>query len=258
LITADAEPLTLFCLHYLGGSGLEYVSVAEHLGQSCRLVPIDLAGFGEAREAREFSVSDMVRDVAGVIQTAAASRWWLVGHSMGAKVAAVLASHIESGVLSIKGMESLVLLSGSPPSPEPMDDEKRHTMLEWFVGAQNTSLAEAQSYLDQNVSKSLEPSLHAQAIVDLRRMNREAWAAWLMSGSREDWSDRVGLIRSPALLLAGSDDRSLGPAAQRQHMTPHFTNSELKVVGGVTHLLPLEAPALIARFFGDHEAALRG
>jgi pimeloyl-ACP methyl ester carboxylesterase len=247
-----AEPVTLFCLHYLGGSGLEYASVAEHAGRNARIVPIDLAGFGNAAHASGFSVSDMVRAVAGAVHTAAASRWWLVGHSMGAKVAAVLASRIETQALSLTGLQGLILLAGSPPSPEPMDDEKRSTMLGWFRGAQNTTLVEAQRYLDQNVTNPLAPSLHAQAVADLQRMNRGAWSAWLESGSREDWSERVGVLRTPTLLVAGSDDKSLGEAAQRQYMAPHFAHSELRVIDGVTHLLPMEAATAIGRLLGEH------
>jgi pimeloyl-ACP methyl ester carboxylesterase len=254
----DVQSTTLFCVHYLGGSGREYAAVAEHAQRDITLVPLDLAGFGDARHATQFSVSDMVHAVAGAIRAAAPSRWWLVGHSMGAKVAAVLASHIETGTLPLNGLESLILLAGSPPSPEPMEDDKRDTMLGWFRGDQNTTLAEAQVYLDQNTSKALPPTLHAQAIADLRRMNRDAWVAWLGSGSREDWTDRVGLLRTPTLLIAGSDDKSLGPDVQRQQTAPHFTDSELRVVDGVTHLLPLEAPAAIARLLGEHAQALHG
>jgi pimeloyl-ACP methyl ester carboxylesterase len=252
LNTFAAEPVTLFCLHYLGGSGLEYAAVAGHAERGTRIVPIDLAGFGNAAHATGFSVSDMVRDVAGVIRNAAAPRWWLVGHSMGAKVATVLASCIETQALPLEGLAGLMLLAGSPPSPEPMDDEKRETMLGWFRGDQNTTLAEARRYLDQNVSNPLAPSLHAQALADLQRMNRSAWSAWLNSGSREDWAERVGVLRTPALLVAGSDDASLGAAAQRRYMAPHFAHVEFHVIDRVAHLLPLEAAATVARLLGEH------
>jgi pimeloyl-ACP methyl ester carboxylesterase len=248
--------LTVFCLHYLGGSGREFMRLGEELGPTFRVVPIDLAGFGDAHASLGYSVADMTHSVAAAIRATAAARWWLVGHSMGAKVATVLAAQVERGTLALPGLASLVLLAGSPPSPEPMDDDKRNTMLQWFHGDAHVSRSQGSRYIDQNVSRPLTAPLRAQALEDLERMNGDAWTAWLTSGSREDWSERVGTLQTPALLVAGSDDSGLGGQAQRTYMAPHFSKSTLRIVDKAAHLLPLEAPAEVAQLMTDHEAEL--
>jgi pimeloyl-ACP methyl ester carboxylesterase len=256
-LNVQHEPPVLFCLHYLGGSGREFESVAQAAGRSFRFRPIDLAGFGSANAAEQFSVAAMVQSVTETIRSAQAPRWWLVGHSMGAKVATAIAAGIEQGIITLEGLESLALLAGSPPAPEPMEPAKRRQMLSWFRGDGPTSRAEGQQYIEQNTTHSLSAPLSKLAQQDLLRMNHAAWVAWLETGSREDWSERVGILQTPALLVAGSDDESLGTAVQKRLMAPHFSNQRLQVLDGATHLLPLEDPAAIARFLVEHAAALR-
>jgi len=256
--SAPVSQRTLFCLHYLGGSGKEFDAMGEALGSGFHLVPIDLAGFGAARDSAEFSVAEMVRAIAAEVQAEAAGRWWLVGHSMGAKVATGIASQIESGALALDGLENLVLLAGSPPSPEPMEDDKRGTMLGWFRGDEPTRRADGESYIRQNVTRPLSAAHRESALRDLERMNPAAWIAWLESGSREDWSGRVGTLRTPALLIAGADDESLGADAQKKLMAPHFANAGLRIIEGASHLLPLEAASEVARLIADHARELGG
>ncbi len=88
-------------------------------------------------------------------------------------------------------------------------------------------------------------------------MDRDAWVAWLDRGSREDWAGRVGVLRTPALILAGSKDAALGPDAQRRHMAPHFAHHRIEVLEGAGHLLPLERPAEVARLIAEHLGAAR-
>ncbi len=249
-------PPTLVCLHYLGGSGREFSRLTEEVGPKFRVVPIDLAGFGEAHASPGYSVADMMQAVAVSIRAMRAPRWWLVGHSMGAKVATVLTSQIERATLTLTGLEALLLLAGSPPSPEPMDDDKRTMLLQWFRGGADSTRVEASRYIDQNVSRPLTESLWAQAFHDLERMNRDAWTAWLSTGSREDWSNRVGTLRTPTLLVAGSNDSALGADAQMKYMAPHFTNPTLRIIDGAAHLLPLEAPADLGRLIIEQAARL--
>jgi len=258
LTIAAAASRTLFCLHYLGGSGREFMPLSRLLAPEHQIAPIDLSGFGDACDDTGFAVADMVQSVATQIEKSGASQWWLVGHSMGAKVATVLTSQIEHGERTMAGLESVVLLAGSPPSPEPMDEDKRSTLLSWFDADRRTSRMQAQQYLDDNTTTPLTGVSREQAVDDLTRMNRAAWQAWLHHGSKEDWSERVGSLETTALLIAGERDECLGEAAQKKHTAPHFRHHQLNVVEGATHLLPLEAPEALARLLGAHARALRG
>ena len=248
-------PATVFCLHFLGGSAREWHAVAGALGGEVRCAGIDLPGFGDAAAVPGYDVAAMAAHVAGAIRAAAAEgRWFLAGHSMGAKVAAALARRVTDGEEALPGLAGLVLLAGSPPSPEPMAEERRQDMLGWFRGDAASSAAEAARFIDANATR-LSAADRALAEQDVLRMNPAAWRAWLDSGSKEDWSARIGTLPLPALVLAGADDADLGPEAQRRLNLPHYARAELVALPGAKHLLPLEAAAEVATLIRRFVAA---
>lgn len=237
---------TLVFLHFLGGSGRTWSPVIAALGNQVRHLTIDLPGFGDAAPEPGSSVAEMVAAVGAKIRAAGPTSWLLVGHSMGCKVACVLAREIEDGGAGLEGLTGLVLVAGSPPSPEPMDDAKRDEMLGWFEGDASTSHAEATGFIEANVSETLAAEKKARAVDDVLRADRARWRAWLTGGSTEDWSDRVGVLRTPALIVAGADDPCLGPDAQAKLMMPHFAEARLVTLPNAKHLLPLERTREIA------------
>ncbi len=245
----------LVCLHYLGGSTREWGGVARALAGSFRVLAVDLPGFGAAATVSGDSVAALADHVAGVVRQAAPGRWVLVGHSMGAKVAAVLARRSEDGEAGLGGLERLVLLAGSPPGPEPMAEARRQAMRGWFAGDPASSRAEAEAFVGANVGAPLPPKLHDQAAADVLRCRRGAWVAWLDGGSKEDWADRIGVLQTPALLVSGADDADLGPEAQRRLVAPHFARAGRAVLQGAKHLLPLERPGPVAALILNGAAA---
>ena len=77
-------------------------------------------------------------------------------------------------------------------------------------------------------------------------MNRTAWVAWLQHGSKEDWSERVGVLGVPTVLVAGEKDLSLGPKQQRETTMMHLGNAKMITVKDCSHLVPMEKPEEMA------------
>ena len=241
-----AAALSLFCLHCLGGSAREWQGVERELGAGISLVGIDLPGFGSAADMPGYSVAAMAEHVAAQVRAAAPGRWMLAGHSMGAKVAAVVARQAVAGAAGLEGLCGLVLLAGSPPGPEPMSEERRADMTGWLDGDAAHRATQAREFVAAN-AVTLTPEARAAAEVDVLRANPAAWRAWLQSGSREDWAERVGVLPLPALILAGAEDGDLGPEAQRRLMAPHVLTAEHHDLPHARHLLPIEAASTVAR-----------
>ncbi|WP_419899280.1 alpha/beta fold hydrolase [Roseomonas sp. USHLN139] len=250
-----AAPLALFGLPCLGGSARQWRALAEALGPGFDLQGIDLPGFGAAAALPGYPVAEMAAHVAARIAAAAPSRWLLAGHSMGAKVAAVLARQALDGAAPLPPPAGLVTLAGSPPAPEPMAEARRAEMTGWLEGDAAARDRHARDFVAAN-ALALPEAARALAEAEMLRASPAAWRAWLQSGSREDWSDRVGILPLPALVLAGAEDGDLGPAAQRRLMLPHFPAARLEVIPGARHLLPIEAPAAVARLIRDFAAGL--
>ena len=253
------ERPVLFLLHGLGGSARAWDGVVAALGTGFEGAAIDLPGSGDATAAADLSVAGMVDHVVDIVRARGASRWLLIGHSMGGKVATIVASRALAGEPGLFGLAGVVLLAASPPSPEPMDEDRRQEMIGWAVNGSLDDVA-ARAFVDGNVGHALAPASDRLAIDDLKRASREAWLAWLERGSREDWSDTVGTLDLPALVIVGSADGDLGEAGQRATNAIVYPRAHIHVEAGAGHLLTLErtqeVAGLIARFW--HQAAAVG
>ena len=250
----DPSPPTLFCLHFLGGSGRSWAALADRLHPGFAVVGLDLPGFGAAAATPGYGVSAMADHVAAAIRSRMPGRWLLAGHSMGGKVAAVIARRAEDGEAGLEGLEGLVLLAGSPPAPEPMAESKREEMLGWFTGDPARCRRQARAYIRANAGKHL-PAAEHEALVDAMLPARlDAWVAWLRDGSREDWRDRIGRLRTPALVLSGAEDDALGEEAQTRTTLPHLLQAEAVTLPEAAHLLPLERPDIVARLITERFA----
>ena len=252
---AEAAAPVLVCLHWLGGSGRSWDRLAAALAPGLQVLAIDLPGFGDAAHRPGASVAAMAAHVAEAVRGAGLRSWMMAGHSMGAKVALAVARQAEDGASGLGGLTGLVLLAGSPPAPEPMDEARRRDMLGWFAHDAERSRAEAQTLIDGNVGAPLDPEAEQRVAADILRLNRAAWVVWLEHGSREDWTDRVGLLRTPALVIAGEKDGDLGPDGQTRLMTRHFADGDFAVLPGAGHLLPIERPHEVAALIRAHVAS---
>ncbi|BAJ75149.1 predicted hydrolase or acyltransferase [Microbacterium testaceum StLB037] len=251
---SGGEPVTLFLLHALGASAGSFDRVAEHLAGRVRVEGIDLPGFGSLAEARDSSLETTVDHVLAHLAAHARGRWMLGGHSMGGKVAGLVASRVLRGDAPLVGLAGMVLMAPSPPRPEPMDEERRERMLSW-VAEGSISEQDAETFIDQNTAEPLDPGAHEKALTDLRRTSPAAWRAWLETGSRVDASAEVGTLDLPVLVLAGTEDADLGAAAQPGLLAPVYPRARFVSLDDTGHMIPLErAPETseaIARFVAD-------
>lgn len=225
---------TYVALHYWAGSGREFELLTPLLPPGSRLLAPSLPGFGDqaAPEGFDYSVASYADWVAQYIADNKLEDYHLIGHSMSGKISLALAARRPAG------LRGLLLLSPSPPTPEPISDEDRAASL-----AAYGQPAEAEKTFTNITSIPLAEEWHKQVVADNLRTTQAAWEAWLLHGSREDISALMPQIEVPCRLLVGENDRAVPLAAQRQQTLPLLpAGSALVVVPGAGHLLPLEAP----------------
>jgi pimeloyl-ACP methyl ester carboxylesterase len=241
---------TAFALHALGSDRTEFDLVRSELRDLIDVQGIDLPGFGSASAAAGTSVEDMVLAVEAQIGKSGATEWALIGHSMGGKIASVVASRTLSGMNGLFGLRAVVLIAASPLSPEPMDGDRRAQMIAWARHGQ-IARSDAVAFVDANIAGALTDDRYRAAVSSVERSSLEAWLAWLERGSREDWSGRYPTNPVPALVLAGAEDGDLGPDAQRELNLPQWSAGEYADVPGAAHLIPLEQPVAAASLIRD-------
>jgi pimeloyl-ACP methyl ester carboxylesterase len=197
---------------------------------------------------------DAVALTVAILRTNDPGPWALVGHSMGGKIATAIARAAAEGDTRLAGLAGLVLISASPPSAEPIREEKRAQLLR-VLGLMRAEAAAdhdlhdreaARAFVLENVgARALGAPVLADAEATVLRCNPAAWTAWLRAGSSEDWSARVGRLSRPMLVMYGDAETALGEKVQTAFVEDHVTNrAEVRVapLSGAGHLAPLERP----------------
>lgn len=220
----------LVLLHFFGNSHHEWVRVQDALSSRHRLLMFDMPGFGDSAPMGALDVSAMADHVDAQIRAAGIVDCVIVGHSMTGKISTALASRKPDY------LRGLILVTPSPPPPEPFTEEVRKRLMA-FDGSRQAAAA----YVDGITAEQLPDEWREPAIADAMRASLVAWKTWISTTSQEDWSDRVGVLDLPVLIVAGADDPSLGADIQKRMTMPHLAHGELKVISG-GHILPLENP----------------
>lgn len=238
VMDTGAGPSTLVFMHYFGGSLLEWQGVINQLAGQYRCVAIDLRGHGDSdAPASNYAVDDMADDVAGLIEALNLTRFVLVAHSMSGKVALALAAR------QMAGLKMLLLVSPSPPLPEPIPDDDRQKLLNGY----GDRLA-AEQTLKTITARAVSESAGQQIVADNLRTAKPAWDAWLLAGSKEDISDRMAAVSVPVHIIVGADDRALAPDVQPRMVLPYLPAATLTTCVGAGHLLPWEVPDELVAF----------
>lgn len=238
---------TVFFLPGLGLDAAAALPVARELDERFRVVAVELPGQGGGADAPDGSVEAQVdAALAAIAAEADGGPWMLCAHSMGGKIAARIAARVRDGEPGVFGLAGMVLLAPSPPTPEPMPDEKRRQMLSW-VDDGPISEEDAQTFVDDNVGAPLADAEQRAAVESVQAMSPVAWRRWLEQGSVEDLSDAVGTLDLPCTVLAGSDDDALGAEAQPDLLAAVYPRARHIALDGAGHLLSYERPADVAR-----------
>lgn len=227
----------LVFLHYWGGSSRTWDGVVGHLSTPCRTVATDHRGWGDSdAPERGYTIADLANDAQEVIETLGLRRYILVGHSMGGKVAQLLASRRPAG------LQGLVLVAPSPPSPMALPEEQRAAM-----AAAYDSRESIEWVLDNVLTANpLTPACREQVIADSLRGAPQAKAAWPRTAMLEDITDDVRSINVPVLVIAGELDKVDRVETLQKELLPRIAGARLQVLPGIGHLSPLEAPEAVA------------
>lgn len=241
----DGSP-TFVLMHFLGGSHRTWFPTLPYLDADHPCVALDTPGFGDAAHIDGYSVEAMVDHVDRTVRDMGLTHCVLVGHSMTGKVAVVLAARRP------EYLKGLILVAPSPPGPQPMTEADRDKQR-----AYGKTRSEAEAFIDESSAFRLPDDTREVAIADARRVNLEAWRAWVDHGSREDWTDRLGTIDCPVLLVCGEADQQVpGPEEQRRTTLAAFSKNRLEVIPGAGHLMPLQTPRQLAKLMLTFAAEL--
>ncbi len=262
LSVGAAGPRIAF-LHGLFGQGRNWNQIAKAVsgadGTEARCLLVDLPDHGRSPWSQEFSLDAYADAVAATLRSVApGERWAVVGHSLGGKVAMVLALRHPGRV------NRLVVVDIAP---------KGYGSLERFEGyireMQGLPLGELTSRGDAEARfTEPDPGVKAFLLQNLRR-DGQSWrwqvnldlvardAALGVDSRIADWPDAVDELPAydgPVLWVAGGDSRYV-KREDGERMRRHFPRTRLFTIKGAGHWVHTDAPDIIVtalrRFVAD-------
>jgi len=237
----------LVFLHYWGGSSRTWRHVIQALTPAFRCIAIDQRGWGQSdKPPGAYTLDALADDAQGLIDSLDLGHYILVGHSMGGKVAQLLASRHPAG------LAGLVLVAPSPPSPMNMPLEVRQSMVKAY-DSRESILATIQQVL---AASPLQPDDLETVVQDSLQGAPAAKAAWPLAASQEDISAQAALIHVPTLVISGEKDRVDPPAVLQQELMTRIPHATLHILPGIGHLSPLEAPGDLSALMRDFAGPL--
>jgi pimeloyl-ACP methyl ester carboxylesterase len=275
-----ADGPLLVCIHGLGGSLVNWLAVAPLLTKTCRVIALDLAGFGHTRSgSRSTSVQANQRLLDRFLHEVTGVPAILVGNSMGGLIAILQTSARPESVAGLVLIDP-ALPVGPRSRPDPMvlatfaafavpavgrrllafrrntttAEQAAHDMLELCCA--DTSRVPTQ-VVDEHIEMAARRREYSD--VDAELVAAAQSLMWVLL-DRGRYAEMQRSIQSPVLLLHGDRDR-LVPLSSARAAADANPSWQFDVAEGVGHVPQLEVPEWTAdRILGwlaEHPESVR-
>ncbi|KAM7212366.1 alpha/beta-hydrolase [Rhypophila decipiens] len=245
LVYDKTTPVIIF-LHFWGGSSRTWSLVGPTItDKGYPITAIDFRGWGESTGPDledAYSISKLADDVESVLAEINIPKVVLVGLSMGAKVAQLIAAR---GRFSSR-LCGLVLVSPSPATPLTLPADIRDQQLHAYDSEESARFVATNVLTVSYRGDDSNRTLPAFVVQDMLRGNKWAKKAWPAYGMAEDVSGGVGDISVPVLVLAADEDVVEPVDRVRVEVCDKIPGSKLVVIQDSGHLSPLDKPEAVA------------
>src|SRR5271167_3018706 len=218
----EGSPALVF-IHYWGGSRRTWSEVIARLSNRFRCVAVDLRGWGKSdRGADDYSLFSQADDVECVIEALKLKDFILVGHSMGGKIAQILAGR------QLDSLRSVVLVAPAPPTPLLVPDAQKRMMLASYTMPEGVGDA-----LKVISHRPLPLAQRLQVTEDSLGGAEGAKSTWIAQGMPLDISKQAAAITVPVCVIVGSVDQVEKEAALRNALLPLIPRAKFKTIDEV-------------------------
>ncbi|MET7685293.1 alpha/beta hydrolase [Streptomyces sp. NPDC005423] len=224
---------TLVFLHYWGGSARTWDLVVDRLAGR-DVLTVDFRGWSRSSSLPgPYTLRRLADDTLAVIADAGVTDYVLVGHSMGGKVAQLVAATRPAG------LRGIILVGSGPAKPAAeVTPEYREGLSHAYDS--DESVAGARDHI--LTATELPEPFKSRIVADSRAGADAARLEWPLRGIAEDVTEGTRMINVPALVVAGENDRVEPVDVLRANLVPYLSGADFTVIPHTGHLIPLEAP----------------
>jgi pimeloyl-ACP methyl ester carboxylesterase len=236
----------LLLLHGLGGSHDDWRRQIPEFARHFRVVAPDLRGYGDSERQEPYTIQQHARDAGALLEALGMPRSHVVGLSMGGAIALELA-------LEQPGRVAGLVLANTAPSFELRTWQRRYLGLSRILLA----LVFGVGGVARMFAKAVFPAPHQERL--RRRLlerashtSRWVYIASLRALIRWDAEDRLGAIRSPALVIGAEHDYT--DIHEKRRWAALIPGARVVMLPGSRHRSELDAPQefndVVVRFLG--------
>jgi non-heme chloroperoxidase len=243
----DPSGTPVVLLHGTTDSWRSFEPVLQHLPPSVHAFALTQRGHGDSgRPAQGYGPRDFAGDVAKLMDLLGIGSAVIAGHSMGASIARRFALDHPERTLGLVLLADLGCWRRNPG------------VVEFWTTAVST-LADpvdagfVRAFQESTVTQPIPPGLLDTAVRESLKVPARVWRATFEAFLQDDFSEELGRIRAPALIVWGDAD-GLCPRAAQEDLLGAIAGSQLIVYQDAGHAMHWEEPA---RFAADLVAFTR-
>lgn len=219
--------LPVLFTHSFAGDVSHWNATLEHLKPRRRVVAFDFSGHGQSPGAvGSYSIAELAKDVAEVAHSSGLESFVLVGHSLGAAVAAEYAGSHAARV------KALVLVD-PPPAPGAIPPAQIQQM---HAAIAKDPFPVIEQFWNQQMLIDTRDEVKQKLLAGLRSLTRKA--AGELTDASLDYDARPALLRYPGPKLAIVTARNDAPLSLHQAV-PGFQHA---IIRGTGHWIHLDKP----------------
>lgn len=234
-INSNKNKKTLVFLHYFGGSAQSWNWVIDQLKNDYHCIAFDLPGFGESVPLSKPSLENFARYIQKEMVALGIKKYFIVGHSMGAKIALQIAAND-----SERNVQQLILIAPSPPGTEPIEEKEKLRMLK------HPNILEAKKTINSITASTLSEEQRQLAIENNLITDSITWEWWLNKGMTTSVNVKDILLDLKITILNSQDDPVITPKIIQERVLNILVNANLITTENVGHLSPMENPTWVA------------
>jgi 3-oxoadipate enol-lactonase len=226
-------------LHGWPNSGRVWQGFAESMllaDTSFRLIAPTFRGYGDSDGPDTgYTCEQFADDIAYVILALSLSSFALIGHSMGGKIAQMVAARQPDG------LNALALIAPVPLIATPVHEERK--------AAQRANYGDdikTRGLITGMAARPLSEEVTAMLVEDGLRCAEAAFVGWIDPMREEDFSALLPQIAVPTLVIHGQKDPLRTEDVLRTEVADPITNSKYAALPGVGHLPHIEDPSALA------------